>query len=192
MYRAPEELREGYFDDVAAEAESGAEGSESRTGGKGKATARDETPSPDDWQSINKEMLDQFFPERKGDDADDEDDEEEDGEGHVPGAFGTAEERHRDEEEREEDIIEGELVPEDEHDHADAGGPDDVGARIEVNGGPMEEVEIEGNVDDDVDGALEGSAYLSIDGRALTRPAAIGMRGPIGNVLQNVGANLYT
>ncbi|KAI4521828.1 hypothetical protein K525DRAFT_279161 [Schizophyllum commune Loenen D] len=169
MYRAPEELREGYFDDVAAEAESGAEGSESRAGGKGKAAARDETPSPDDWQSINKEMLDQFFPERKGDDADDEDDEEEDGEGHVPGAFGTAEERHRDEEEREEDIIEGELVPEDEHDHADAGGPDDVGARIEVNGGPMEEVEIEGNVDDDVDGALE----------------AIGMRGPIGNVLQN-------
>ncbi|KAL1742132.1 hypothetical protein HDZ31DRAFT_84364 [Schizophyllum fasciatum] len=160
LYRAPEELRQGYFDDVRP-AEGEAEVEE-----KGKAAANDETPSSEEWESIDREQLDRYFPEQDEGDEGEED-------GHVPGAFmdmtaDEYEERHPvGQEDRDEEIFVANDLAAD--DGARQGAPGDAGAPVEVEGGMPEEIDIEGNVDDDIDGALE----------------AIGMRGRVGNVLSN-------
>ncbi|TRM65382.1 hypothetical protein BD626DRAFT_546886 [Schizophyllum amplum] len=139
MYRAPEELRNGYFDDVTArpmpadampsmpadtEVNGHVADSDNTPGGsesKGKSPATEDGLSSEEWEDVEREQLDEYFPEQ---DVEDED-------------------------------LQDELLREEDAHNVDAV--------------PVEEAEIEGNVDDDVDGALE----------------AIGMRGPLGNVLQN-------
>lgn len=183
MYRAPEELRNGYFDDVTArpmpadampsmpadtEVNGHVADSDNTPGGsesKGKSPATEDGLSSEEWEDVEREQLDEYFPEQDVEDEDLQDEllREEDAH-NVPGAFEAMED-----DEHHDDEADGEMLMDDEADRPAMLRPDDAAAGLEVDAVPVEEAEIEGNVDDDVDGALE----------------AIGMRGPLGNVLQN-------